>query len=236
MTEISRAPGALRRSPHAVRNVAFSQRRRGYDQDEVRDFLESMANQVESADTERSSLRTENDRLKSEVERLRSARPNGAGAARPEINSQAVALFSQAQQVADRLVAEAVQHARDLMVNARAQQREILQQAHDAAEAAARQTGSFESDDASHGPGQGYGAPVPEIEYVRTFARVAQVQLRSVLDALTEQVDKLGEVPRLNDTHAPPAEHITDSPPNTDVHWQLEAAPPAPRYRSAAQY
>jgi cell division initiation protein len=36
--------------------------------------------------------------------------------------------------------------------------------------------------------------PVAEVEYVRTFARVAQVQLRSILDALAEQVDKLGEV------------------------------------------
>ncbi len=37
---------------------------------------------------------------------------------------------------------------------------------------------------------------MPEIEYVRTFAQVAQVQLRSVLEALSEQVDRLGEVSR----------------------------------------
>jgi hypothetical protein len=46
------------------------------------------------------------------------------------------------------------------------------------------------------GPPTAYTTPVPEIEYVRTFARVAQIQLRSVLDALTEQVEKLGQVPQ----------------------------------------
>jgi cell division initiation protein len=38
-------------------------------------------------------------------------------------------------------------------------------------------------------------APVAELEYVRTFTRVAHVQLRSVLDALAEQVERLGKLP-----------------------------------------
>ena len=41
-----------------------------------------------------------------------------------------------------------------------------------------------------------YSTPIPEVEYVRTFTHVAQVQLRSVLDPLSEQVDQLGRVPR----------------------------------------
>ena len=36
-----------------------------------------------------------------------------------------------------------------------------------------------------------------DLEYVQTFTRVAHVQLRSVLDALAEQVDRLGKLPQV---------------------------------------
>lgn len=39
--------------------------------------------------------------------------------------------------------------------------------------------------------------PIPDVEYVRTYTRVAQVQLRAVIDALAEQVDQLGQLPSL---------------------------------------
>jgi hypothetical protein len=39
------------------------------------------------------------------------------------------------------------------------------------------------------------GASVREVEYIRIFAKVAQVQFQAVLDALNEQVSRLGEVP-----------------------------------------
>lgn len=181
MTELARKPNpAQRHSPRAVREAEFPHRLRGLDENEVRAFLETVAEQIEAANDERAKLRAELERLK------RTATPTKQTKADPppEINAHAVALFSQAQQVADRLVAEAVQHARDVMANARAQQREILERAHHAATNAA----STPEDKA-----------MPEIEYVRTFARVAQVQLRSVLDALTEEVDKLGQIPHLDE-------------------------------------
>lgn len=184
------------RSPEAIRTEVFSHRVRGLDEAEVREYLDLLADQVHAADLERSEIRAENQRLRAEIEKLRS-RPEPAP---DEINPQAVILFSQAQQVADQLVEEAVVHARDLMTSARNQQREILEQAHKAAEAAARQVAGATGRDmvtAATAVPAGYTQPVPEIEYVRTFARVAQVQLRSVLDALTEQVDRLGEVPDL---------------------------------------
>ncbi|GAA4984381.1 hypothetical protein GCM10023317_09040 [Actinopolymorpha pittospori] len=225
MIEMPRERGAQRRTPQAIRAATFSQRRRGWDEDEVREFLSAMADQIQEADAERASLRAEAERLRSDAERLRSEqrdRQNGP----TEINDRAVALFSQAQQVADRLVEEAVQHARDLMTAARTQQREILQRAHEAAETAAREVGGHASRSEPGARGAagtagdrlgGYSTPVPEIEYVRTFAHVAQVQLRSVLDALTEQVDRLGQVP-----HFP---EEPDLPPDTEVSWQLEAGP-----------
>ncbi|MEQ4209990.1 DivIVA domain-containing protein [Actinopolymorpha sp. B17G11] len=238
MTEITPMPTAIRKSPRAVRYATFNQRRRGWDQEEVREFLASVADEIQAADNDRAALRAE-------IDRLRNNPPvDSGGGDRPEINAHAVALFSQAQQVADRLVAEAVQHARDLMVSARAQQREILQQAQQAAEAAEAAARNGMASQPSHPDGpQGSQLPIPEVEYVRTFAHVAQVQLRSVLDALTEQVDKLGEVPRLDHhdlPHYPPgppppgarppagSHHLAGQPmdrppPHLDMPWQLEA-------------
>ena len=192
-------------SPASIRTEVFSHRMRGLDEDEVREYLEQLADQVEAADAERAALRAEVDRLRSENNRLREQAENAAN----EISPQAVALFSQAQQVADQLVEEAVVHARDLMQSARNQQRDILQRAHDAAEEVARRAGAYQAPapetpapqtPAPQGAATqpGYTTPVPEVEYVRTFARVAQVQLRSVLDALAEQVDRLGQVPQLD--------------------------------------
>ncbi len=197
------------RSADDIRGQEFSHRMRGLDIDEVHEFLSLLADQVQATERERAELREENERLRSEQ-----AESNNG-----EISPQAVALFSQAQQVADQLVEEAVRHARDLMTSARSQQREIIQQAHDAAENAVRASGATRPD----GAVGGYNTPVPEIEYVRTFARVAQVQLRSVLDALTEQVDKLGEVPKMasGSSDAPVAAETDNLPAANASGWTL---------------
>ena len=182
------------RSPSSIRNEAFNHRMRGLDEDEVREYLDLLADQVQASNNERAAQRAEIERLQAEVRRLEEAADDSSD----DISPQAVALFSQAQQVADQLVDEAVRHARDLMTSARNQQRDILQRAHEAAEEAVRRTGATQVAAPSAPPTSGYATPVPEVEYVRTFARVAQVQLRSVLEALAEQVDRLGEVPELD--------------------------------------
>jgi DivIVA domain-containing protein len=176
-------------SPANIRSEVFSHRIRGLDEDEVRDYLELVAAQVQAADNERARLQAEIERQRAENQRLREAEQSSE-----DISPQAVMLFSQAQQVADQLVEEAVVHARDLMMSARSQQRDILQRAHQAAEEAVRKTGASQV----HAAAAGSSAQVREVEYVRTFAQVAQVQLRSVLDALTEQVDRLDEVTRVD--------------------------------------
>lgn len=176
------------RSPDSIRNEAFSHRMRGVDEADVREYLDMLADQVQAADKERAAVRAENDRLRTENARLRREEPQGGT---QEISADSIALFSHAQQVADQLVEEAVVHARDLMASARLQQREILQQAHDAAATAAH--GSAGANAAVAGAGLDYTTPIPEIEYVRTFTRVAQAQLRSVLEALGHEVDKLDE-------------------------------------------
>ena len=181
-------------SPASIRSEVFAHRMRGLDEAEVREYLDILADQVEAADAVRASQRSEIEQLRSENRRLQEEMEQSS----TEISPQAVALFSQAQQVADQLVEEAVTHARDLMMSARHQQRDIIQRAHDSAEQVARRTGAHDIVTGPTAVEQGYTTPVPEIEYVRTFARVAQVQLRSVLDALNDQVDRLSEVPQLD--------------------------------------
>ncbi len=200
------------RSPSTIRGEAFTHRMRGLDEGEVREYLDLLADQVQSSERQRTDLldetgrlrgendrlKDENDRLRGEVERMRNTQPETSP---DEISPQAVILFSQAQQVADQLVEEAVLHARDLMSSARHQQREILEQAHRAADAAAREAAQVSGRSIVTSvttAATEYTTPVPEIEYVRTFARVAQVQLRSVLEALADQVEQLGELPRLD--------------------------------------
>ncbi len=182
-------------SPASIRSEVFAHRMRGLDEAEVREYLDILADQVEAADAVRASQRSEIEQLRSENRRLQEEMEQSS----TEISPQAVALFSQAQQVADQLVEEAVTHARDLMMSARHQQRDIIQRAHDSAEQVAKRTGAHDIVTGARPAAvdQGYTTPVPEIEYVRTFARVAQVQLRSVLDALNDQVDRLSEVPQL---------------------------------------
>lgn len=179
------------RSADDIRRQEFSHRMRGLDEYEVREFLDLLADQTSAIEREREEYRAETERLRAEVAQLRD---KTKGPDPEDINPQAVILFSQAQQVADQLVEEAVRHARDLMSSARNQEREILERAHEAADKAVRMSGAVLPD----GGVAGYSEPVPEVEYARTFARIAHIQLRSVVDALAEAVDQLGEVPKLS--------------------------------------
>lgn len=201
---------ARRFSPRAIREAAFSPRRRGVDETEVRRFLGALSDQIEAGDAERARLRAELDGLRQRLDESGDAQA---------INPQAIALFSQAQQVADNLVAEAVDHARALMADARKQQREILEKARTAVGEAVPQIDAA----AAREPG---GSTAREIEYVRTFAKVAQVQLRSVLEALTEQVDKLSDVQDPD----PPLRSVPQAGPVAPVetygpvHWRFDRA------------
>jgi cell division initiation protein len=110
------------------------------------------------------------------------------GAASPQAKDEMVKVITQAQILAEKFVAEAEQYSKDLVASARTQYSEILRRAEDSV--ATREVAPVPAATAA-----GYTDTIQEIEYVRTYTKVAQVQLRAVIDALAEQVDKLGDLP-----------------------------------------
>jgi cell division septum initiation protein DivIVA len=184
----------------------------GYDRAEVDAFLHDLSEVVSDIRTAMDSGRQELTNLRAENARLRAA----AGAdIEQEIAAGAVGLLSQAQLIADRAVADAEQYARDLVVAARDEYREVLERAE-------RTAGHVVA-----GLATAEGPTLPEIEYVRTYAKVAQIQLRSVLDALTEQVDRLGTVRQPDEEVAEPSiaqPSIPDDEPVGEPDWSRPVA------------
>ncbi|MGL5927569.1 MAG: hypothetical protein ACRCY8_01410 [Dermatophilaceae bacterium] len=109
-----------------------------------------------------------------------------------EVSLRAVELLARAQRAADEAVAEAQAYARDLEESAREQYRQILVRAQSAAHE--------RHPDAVPGlvPGDGValegGQQLEQLDYVRTYARVAHSQLKAVLAALSEELDTLSEM------------------------------------------
>ena len=190
--------GAVGRLPEAS-DVNFSVRHigGGYDRVEVDAFLEQLAATVSEVRAALDSSRQELASLRAENAKLSAA--TGADLEQ-EIAAGAVGLLSQAQLIADRAVADAEQYARDMVLAARDQYREVLERAERSAGHVATALATATTE----------GPSLPEIEYVRTYAKVAQIQLRSVLDALTEQVDRLGSLPQHD---AEPTESSTTHDP-----------------------
>jgi len=192
----------------------------GYDRTEVDAFVADLAQAVDGVRAALDENRRELAELRAENTKLRSS---DNADLEHEVTLGAVGLLSQAQMIADKAVADAEAYARDLVLTARTQYRETQERNADAAAAAPAEpitaTGSITL------------PSMPEIEYVRTYAQVAQIQLRSVLDALTEQVDRLGTLPHPEaveqaDEQAGPSiseEEFIDEEPD----W-IPAVPPQP--------
>ena len=106
-----------------------------------------------------------------------------------EVSLRAVELLAKAQRAADEAVAEAQSYARDLEKSAREQYKEILQRAQSAAQQVATAEGA-RVDHAAVSGGAG-SVDAQQLAYVRTYARVAHTQLKSVLAALNEELDQL---------------------------------------------
>ena len=196
-TELEQALAAAVSHLPDAHPVGFTMKMRGgaYDRLEVDTFMAHLAQSTAEARAAMASAQQELAALRAENAGLRESGASGAVAAsgasvasgsdvEDEITAGAVGLLAQAQLIADKAVADAEQYARDLVITARNQYREILERAESSASHATATLTSHQ------------GPAVPEIEYVRTYAQVAQIQLRSVLEALTEQVDRLGSLPQ----------------------------------------
>ncbi|MGW9631860.1 DivIVA domain-containing protein [Agromyces sp. NPDC055520] len=191
----------------------------GYDRSEVDAYVADLARTIGEVRAALTEDRRELAELRAENTKLRTL---DTAELEREVTLGAVGLLSQAQMIADKAVADAEEYARDLVLTARTQYREAQERT--AAAAAAAPTEPATTTASIPLPS------MPEIEYVRTYAQVAQIQLRSVLDALTEQVDRLGTLPVLDATevaesavHAVPDDEFPDEEPD----W-LPAAPPQP--------
>jgi hypothetical protein len=112
-----------------------------------------------------------------------------------DVSLRAVELLAKAQRAADEAVAEAQAYARDLEESARDQYRQILQRAQAAAHAVGPAEVGADVVDPEAGqasPGDTTGAmDAQQLLYVRTYARVAHAQLKSVLSALNDELDQL---------------------------------------------
>ncbi|WP_448006725.1 hypothetical protein [Agromyces bauzanensis] len=193
-TELEQALAAAVSHLPDAHPVTFTMKMRGgaYDRLEVDTFMAHLAQATAEARAAMASAQQELAALRAENAELRASggasTPGSSAASRSdledEITAGAVGLLAQAQLIADKAVADAEQYARDLVITARNQYREILVRAESSASHASASLAT------QHGPA------IPEIEYVRTYAQVAQIQLRSVLEALTEQVDRLGSLPQ----------------------------------------
>jgi cell division initiation protein len=193
-------------SPGAVRRMQFARAplgRRGLLESEVDRFLARIADELSHSDAAKADLRVENGRLREEVQRLhdyfrdRRIDPEGADqgprrSAGRAVDAQAINLMSRAQQAADQHVAQAEQYARQLLGDARLQYEEILLAAHAQAEAAAVAAGELYRQTTVLELQSGEQAELTaRIAYLRTFTTVTQVQMRSILDALSGELDQL---------------------------------------------
>jgi DivIVA domain-containing protein len=178
-----------RTNPHDVRRKNFSVRLRGVDPGEVRTFLTGLADELEGIQTQVAVLTQENQALRAQLDATRAEVADARADPMEHATDQAVSVLNQAQQLADSLIDEAMQSARDLLLTARSQQRDVMEQAKVAATGAVnRATAIAERGSSNDESGS------RDVEYIRMFAKVAQVQFQAVLDALNEQVSRLGEV------------------------------------------
>ena len=183
-------------TPERVRSAAFTPTRlgrRGIEESEVRAFCEWVADGL-------GMLLNDNNMLQAEIMRLRDRLLEGksrTGIQPEDAHVQAVQVLSQAQQTADRYVADAQEYSRELTEEARLRRDEILNEAKVRASMIledAHTTATKAADAARDTP-----EPLPaaerqdlqaEIAYLRTFSDVCRTHLRAYLESLTRSIDE----------------------------------------------
>ncbi|QKG26014.1 DivIVA domain-containing protein [Actinomadura verrucosospora] len=202
-------PDGSRLTPGELQSVVFARAalgRRGYDEDQVRDFLQYVERELVQILNQKAAA-------DEEVNRLRAQAGRGAGGvmAPEDAHFQAVRILSQAQQTADLYVADAERYTRELAHEARLHREAILSDAKGRAEHMledAHRKAAEVADAAVRAVPPPVPAPSPapgapdepgderrrelerEIAYLRTYSEVYRTHLRSYLEALLRNVDE----------------------------------------------
>ena len=189
-----------RLTPGQVQEASFRSARlgrRGLDEEHVHAFCDRVEQELVLLLNEKVSLQEEVERLRKRVLE-NSAEGESEFAAHPEdAHVQAVNMLAQAQQTADRYVADAQVYSRELAEDARRRRDDViaetrsraalmLREAHaDASRAAAAVPPSAAPLDAAERRGL-----QAELAYLRTFSDVYRTHLRAYLEALVRNVDE----------------------------------------------
>ena len=168
------------RTPASIRAESFPRVMRGFDADKVYEYLDMLADQVQATEKELSDTRAELKRVQAELYDYEHVGDR--------VNDQVVQMFSQAQLVAEEMVEDVSRDARERVSQARAREREIVEEALNTAG-----------------------------EQVRSYARTAQAQMQAIMETFARDVDRLGSTPLSGDSAAatpypndPPFDDVSD--------------------------
>jgi len=121
------------RSPRDIRSESFPHRIRGLDEDEVREYLDLLADQMEAFERERREMAAELERLRAGVaqhlEQL-PVTPSPVAVSAPDgVPAEAAAVLRRAQEVADQLLDDASHRAQEIIAAAQREGHEVVRQA-----------------------------------------------------------------------------------------------------------
>lgn len=218
MTASSGADDRL--TPEAIWSYSFPSSpfgKRGLDEGHVWEFCRRVEREIVRLLNERTSLAEEVQRLRQRVVADLGA---GSGVQPEDAHVQAVAIFSRAQQSADRYVADAQEYSRQLTDDARRLRDEILDEAKSSAalvlEEAHRRAGlaaGASLDAPTTEKGSDRAELEAELAYLRRFSDVYRTHLRSYLDRLIRNVEEWDRA---------------EKEPLADVHADMSAPPDVP--------
>jgi len=121
------------RSPRDIRNEAFTHRMRGLDEDEVREYLDLLADQTAAFERERGEMLDELERLRAAAEQSGEHAPSTPSSVPVSASDggqvQVAAVLTHAQGVADQLLDDASRRAQDIVAAAQRRGHEVVRQA-----------------------------------------------------------------------------------------------------------
>jgi DivIVA domain-containing protein len=171
--------------------------RRGYDEDQVRAFLQEVERELVTLMNEKVSLRNEVERLRKRIITGKKPGSDGVLFGKQDAHIHAVRILSNAQLTADRYVADAQAYSYRLTEEARTRRDEILSEAQQHADMVLEEASSRAREAALatlNAP------PVPpqaeadrsalkaELAYLRTFGEVYRTHLRAYTEGMLRSI------------------------------------------------